>query len=291
MANRKVVKKLAKTKYGTVVLAIALAVSAFLYFYGNKKTEISPTAQAEFHFIDVGQGDASLIVTDEVFVLVDCGPASSGDSLVDYVKKYTDKLDCVVFSHAHEDHMGAAAKLLDSVETDKIIMTQYDSESAFFSRALDVIEKRDIPVTEAIAGQVHTVGDVKLELFAPAKDFEDLNNNSIIMKATVDGASVMYTGDAEIDAEMAVIKDFSRELSANILKVGHHGSSSSTTEEFYRYVNPDIAVISCGKGNSYGHPHRETVELFEKYSEEYYRTDESGTVVIVCREGKLEIKK
>lgn len=288
--EKKAVRKLMKSKYGIVVLVILIAVSAVMYYMSAAKNEIDPAAVAEFHFIDVGQGDASMIITDEAVVLIDCGPVSSADVVVEYVKRYTDKIDCLVISHAHEDHMGAMATVVNEFDIDKIIMTEYDSESAFYGRALDAMEEKEIYPTMAVVGDVHTIGDVKLEIFSPAKDYDDLNSNSIILRAEVDGASAMFTGDAETVAEKDVVNSFGRSLTSNILKVGHHGSSTSTSEDFYTAVDPDIAVISCGKDNSYGHPHRETVEMFEKYSQKYYRTDEIGTVVLVCKDGEIILK-
>ena len=152
------------------------------------------------------------------------------------------------------------------------------------------MEEKEIYPTMAVVGDIHTIGDVKLEIFSPCEDYEDLNNNSIVLRAEIDGASAVFTGDAEIPAEEDIVKNFGRNLTSNILKVGHHGSSTSTGEDFYRAVDPDIAVISCGKENSYGHPHREIVEMFEDNDQEYYRTDELGTVVLVCRDGKIELK-
>lgn len=288
--QKKAAKRLMKSKSGIVILVILIIISAVMYYMSSAKTEIDPDAAAEFHFIDVGQGDATMIITDESVVLIDCGPVASADVLVEYIKGYTDKIDCFVVSHAHEDHMGAMAAVINEFEIGEVIMTEYDSESAFYGRALDAMEDNDVYPTMAVVGDVHTVGDVKLEILSPSKDYDDHNSNSIILRAEVDGASAMFTGDAETVAEKDVVKNFGRKLTSNILKVGHHGSSTSTSEDFYRAVDPDIAVISCGKDNSYGHPHRETVEMFKEYSQEYYRTDELGTVVLVCKDGKIELK-
>lgn len=288
--EKRAVKRIFQTKRGVLMLVIFLAVSVVLYHMGNAKRTIDPDANAEFHFIDVGQGDAAMILTDEVTVLVDCGTGEYSDTLAEYIRQYTDQIDLFVFSHAHDDHMGGAAEIINSFEVSEVLMTEYTSESSFYGRALDAIESRGVTVTEAIAGNTYTSGDVTIEVFSPITDYNDLNNNSIIMRVEADGASALFTGDAEHTAETDVVAKYGYKLSSNILKVGHHGSSTSTSEAFLSAVSPDYAVISCGKNNSYGHPHREIVSLFEKSNFETYRTDTDGTVVFVCRDGGIEVK-
>lgn len=288
--QRKAAKKLMKSKYGVVLLVLLVIAAAFTYFTENEKSTISPDASAEFHFIDVGQGDATLVLSDEVAVLVDCGTAGEADTVIDYVSQYTDKIDLFVFSHAHDDHMGGAAEVINSVEVSEVLMTEYASDSAFFSRALDAIEENSVTVTEAVAGKTYTVGDVTIDVFSPITDYNDANNNSIVMRLEVDGASVMFTGDAESRAEADVIAKYGYKLDSDILKSGHHGSSTSNSEAFLSAVSPEYAVISCGEGNSYGHPHRETLELFSEENIVYYRTDKDGDIVLVCRDGEIVAK-
>ncbi len=289
MAKRKRYRKSKKqpTVLEIVSAVVVLIAALIFYLYGGGRELISPDADAEVHFIDVGQGDGTMILSDEVCVVVDCGTYGSADDFTEYIKSYTDKIDCLVLSHAHEDHMGGAAELIREVEVREVVMTSYASDAAFFSYALDAIEDTGAVVTEAVAGESHTVGDVTLEYLSPSRDYGDFNNNSIVMRLTVDGSSVLFTGDAEDEAESDILKRYGGSLSSHILKVGHHGSSSSTTEKFFLAVNPDYAVISCGKDNSYGHPHRETVALLEKYGTPTYRTDEAGDLVFTVKNGKI----
>lgn len=256
----------------------------------EKQTELPKDVNAQFHFIDVGQGDAALIITDEVHVLVDCGTYEQSGTVIEYVKQYTDKIDLFVFSHAHDDHMGGAASVIRAFDVAEVMMTEYDSDSAFYGRALDAIDECDVDVNIVTAGDTYKVGDVKIDVFSPSKDYNDQNNNSIVMKLEADGASVMFTGDAEGTAERDVLESYAGKLKCDILKAGHHGSSSSTTEEFLAAVDPDFAVVSCGKDNSYGHPHWEIREMFDDADFEWYRTDEDGTVVLVFEDGKIKKK-
>jgi len=288
--QKRIAKQLAKSRWGMVILVLLVISSIIFMYFESRKEPIDPSADAEFHFIDVGQGDAAMIMTDEVHILVDCGTGEYADTVIEYVKKYTDTVDLFVFSHPHDDHMGGAADVMSALEVKEVLMADGGSDSKFFERALDVIEEKDITVTEAIAGKKYTCGDVNIDVFSPAKDYEDHNNNSIVMKATVDGASVMFTGDAETPVESDVLKSYAGKLSSNVLKVGHHGSTTSSSRAFVEAVDPDIAVISCGEGNSYGHPHREIVALYSELEIPTYRTDKEGDIVLICRDGKIEKK-
>ena len=290
--TRKLVSRMMETKYGPIILVVLILLSAALgYFYYNGYFGgISADAEVEYHFIDVGQGDASLILTDEAAVLVDCGTLEQSYIVLDYVKEYTDKIDLFVFSHAHDDHMGGAANIINSITVDEVLMTSYASDAVFFEKALDAIEENDVTVTEALPGATYTEGDVEIKVFAPVMDYEDHNSNSIIMRVEVDGSSVMYTGDAEHRTEADALDEYPYGMKSDILKVGHHGSSTSTSEAFYDAVSPKYGVISCGEGNSYGHPHREIKELFSERGLEYYRTDLAGDVVFVVENGEMTVR-
>lgn len=293
-AVKKGVSRLMSHKFGPLVLVLLLVIGGALYYYMNMKTPIAADADAEFHFIDVGQGDAAMVITSEAVVVIDCGPVSSSDVLTEYIKRYTDKIDCLVISHPHEDHMGGAAALINEFEIGEIIMEGFDEfdddAPAFYERAYDAMVEHELYPIIATAGESHTYGDITMKILSPEKDYNDKNSNSIVLRLEADGASAIFTGDAETPAEKVILDGFYRDLDADVLKVGHHGSSTSTSEKFYLAVSPDIAVISCEKDNEYGHPHRETKALFEKHSQEYYRTDEVGSVVLVCKDGEV-VKK
>ena len=177
-----------------VIQASAILLAALIFAVGSRlyKEQLRKNADVSIHFIDVGQGDASLILTDEAAVVIDAGPASGGDRLTSYIKKYTDKVDCLVISHAHEDHMGGAADLISSLDVSEVIMTSYSTEAAFFSRALDAMIDRDVKATESKVGETYSFGDIKLTALSPDKDYGDKNNDSIVMRADVDGVSILF---------------------------------------------------------------------------------------------------
>ncbi len=283
--QRKAARNLARSRFGIVVLLILVIVALVLMKNG-------PNAEAEFHFIDVGQGDAAMIITDEVNILVDCGTGEYADTVIEYVKKYTDTVDLFVLSHPHDDHMGGAAKVMSALDVKEVMMADSDIEvdTKFYTAAIDTIEELDISVTEAIAGESYEFGDVTIDVFSPAHGYGDHNNNSIVMKATVDDVSVMFTGDAETPAESDVVEAYSGKLGANILKVGHHGSTTSSSKKFLKAVDPDIAVISVGEGNTYGHPKEAILQRLDDMGILTYRTDKEGNIVLVCRDGKIEKK-
>ena len=297
MAKRKMTKgqkaaakRLARSRFGILIIVLLLIVSVYVMYCESKKEVLDPNANAEFHFIDVGQGDAAMIVTDEVHILVDCGTEEFSDTVIEYVKNYTNTIDLFVLSHPHDDHMGGAAEIISSIKVEEVLMVYSDTDKMFFTKAIDAIEEREIPVTEAVAGESYTCGDVTLDVFSPAKDYEDANNNSIVMKATVDGASVMFTGDAETPVESDVLEAYGDKLSANVLKVGHHGSTTSSSKKFLEAVDPEIAVISVGEGNSYGHPKEVILNRLDEYGIPFYRTDKESHIVLVCKDGKI-VKK
>ena len=280
--TKKLVRGLMGTKYGPIILVLLIIMSAAIgyYYYINGGSSISADAYAEYHFIDVGQGDASLILTDEAAVLVDCGTLDQSDIVIDYVSRYTDRIDLFVFSHAHDDHMGGAANVIRSIPVDEVLMTSYASDAVFFEKALDAIEEYDVQVTEALPGGTYTEGDVNIKVFAPVTDYEDHNSNSIIMRVEVDGSSVMYTGDAEHRTEKDALDEYPYGMKSDILKVGHHGSDTSTSVDFLNAVSPEYAVIEVGEDNSYGHPDEKILKRLKNVK--VYRTDIHGDITFEC---------
>lgn len=237
--------------------------------------------KAYFHFLDVGQGDASLLVSDGKGVVIDTGSASMADSVSQYINEYVPEVEYMILTHPHEDHMGSAAEVLRQVTVKNIILPDASSDAKFFSRFLDVAEEKHINVVEAVPGDTFTVGEMMLTILAPlADDYDSLNNYSVVTRVDVGETTVLFTGDAEREVEEALLDTYAAsELDCDLFQAGHHGSSTSNTRDFISVLSPLAAVISCGKDNSYGHPHRETISTFEELGVEVFRTDEAGTVV------------
>ena len=280
MKSKRIIPSGRRAVISSLVAAAVVILLSVVGYFELRGSRISDEAAAEFHFIDVGQGDAAMILTHTACVVIDCGPTSASEAVTDYIGRYTDRIDCLVFSHPHEDHMGASSAVLKRFPTERIIMTEYASDASFFSRTLDVIEENDIAVTEAAVGETYIVGDIALRVLSPSDDFGDMNNNSIVMRVDAGGTSALFTGDAETEAEEVMLSRQAAWLPCDILKVGHHGSSTSSSDSFISAVSPQLAVISCGSGNSYGHPHLEVLRRLEQHGAEYHRTDIDGSIVI-----------
>lgn len=237
--------------------------------------------KAYFHFLDVGQGDSSLITSGGGAVVIDTGSANQGEKVVDYINRYTEAVDYLILTHPHEDHMGSAAEVLANVEVKNVILPDAASEYAFYTRFLDEAERQDVNVIPAEPGDVYTVGEMVLTVLAPLDVYEDLNNCSIVVRVDVGETAALFTGDAEREVEEALLAQYTAELDCDLFQAGHHGSSTSNSVEFMKAVSPSAAIISCGKDNSYGHPHRETLETFEKFSVDVFRTDDLGDIIFV----------
>ena len=238
--------------------------------------------QLSVWFFDVGQGDSILIGCENEYMLVDAGTNESGKTVVDFLKTQGVKsLKYAVGTHPHADHIGGLDDVLDSVKTSNLIMPDVTADTAVFSDVLDSVERQNLSVTVPGQGDKFSVGDAEITLLSDTdKNYGDeLNNYSLVLKLVYRGFSLVLTGDAETEAEEDILES-GQDISADVLKLGHHGSRTSTSNRFLNAVSPRSAVISCGKDNDYGHPHFETLEKLEKSQIEVYRTDLSGTLLL-----------
>lgn len=242
----------------------------------------TPSGQLKAHFIDVGQGDSILVQTPEKNILIDGGTKAAGSSVVNYIKKQgIDKLDMVISTHPHEDHIGGLISVLQAFPVAEIIDPAVAHTTKTFEEYLTLIDQKDIKFTEGRAGMSRDLGgDAKMELLHPSSpSSSDLNNASIVARVTFGQVSFLFSGDAESKAESQIL-DRGYTLASTILKVGHHGSRTSTSQTYLNTVKPKAAVIMCGKDNTYGHPHEETLQKLAAAEVDIYRTDLHGTVVI-----------
>lgn len=237
------------------------------------------------HYIDVGQGDSIFIQSGEDTMLIDCGEIGKDDE----VKAYLDKLgitqiDYLIGTHPHSDHMGCMDKIVEAYDIGEIILPHLDDSDVpttkYFQRFLTAVENKGMTITEAEADRVIKINTAECKIIAPCSDdYSNANNYSVGIIMTYGENSFIFTGDAEKLAEKEMI-DSGKLQDIDVYKVGHHGSDTSSSEEFLEVIKPDIAVISCGEGNSYGHPCDITLEKLSKYTDKVYRTDISGSVVI-----------
>ncbi len=252
---------------------------------GPSQPELADGETAEIHFIDVGQGDSILIRSGGSNILIDAGENDQGTVVNAYLDKLgIEKLDLVIGTHPHSDHIGGLDVVLDAHPVERIILPVIPDDLVPTTRTyedlLTSIQTQGLKITPAKPGETYTFGDGVLEILGPVTDeYDDLNDFSVVSRFCFGEWAVLLTGDMESDAE-ADLLEAGTDVSANVLKLGHHGSSTSTSQEFLNAVDPEICVIEVGEGNSYNHPHRETIERIETNGCTVYRTDLNGTIVL-----------
>lgn len=233
----------------------------------------------EVHFIDVGQADSALLQFDGYNILIDAGDWNRNE-VVPYLKsKGVDKIDVMIGSHPHADHIGQMDKVLENFKVDEVWMSGGSNSSAVFKRVLDVIENNGSNYDEPRAGDVYEVGNAKIDIISPSSLTGNLNDDSIVMKVTYGDVSFLFTGDAELSAENKMVNS-EKDLSADILKVGHHGSDTSTSDSFLNKVNPDVAIISVAEKSKYNHPNKSVVDRLNSKVNQLYTTKSHGNIII-----------
>ncbi|MBZ9689189.1 MBL fold metallo-hydrolase [Clostridium estertheticum] len=244
------------------------------------KTNLAVNGNLKVHFINVGQADSILIEQGSKFMLIDAGNNGDGKLVKNYLLQQGVKsLDYVIGTHPHEDHIGGLDYIINDFEIDKIYLPKATSTTKAFGDVVTAIKNKGMKVTVPKPGETFNLGSAKCTILAPNNSkYKDLNNYSIVVKLEFGSNSFLLTGDAEDVSEREILaKGFN--VKADLLKVGHHGSRSSTTDEYLAKVNPKYAVISSETGNDYGHPHKETMDKLKKKNILVYRTDELGTIV------------
>ncbi len=262
------------------LLCVALIFSLFACTEEQKTNTPIKDASLVVHYIDVGQGDSILLESNNEFVLIDAGEREYSPTVCSYLKDNdVDRLNYVIATHPHSDHCGGLADVLNTFECDNFITVETDQNTKTWIDVLLAVEDNGINYIDAKTGNAYAFGEASFEIMGPRNNnYEDYNNFSVVIKATCGDTSFLFTGDAEKLSEKEMINS-GTDLSADVLKVGHHGSSTSSCEEFIDAVDPAYAVITCGKGNDYGHPHKEVLNTLNSHAVTIYRTDISGTVI------------
>ena len=240
-------------------------------------------SSVKVHFIDVGQADCAVICTDNGNIIIDAGMNASEDEM----KAYIDKLGIksfryAIFTHPHEDHIGGAEVIMKNYRVENVIIPDLEATTKVYEAMLDSIEESGASVKVIEAGDTFdfSVGSLKAKILGPVEIDDEPNDASIITKITYGKTDLLFMGDAETHSEEILLRKYIMgELRADIIKLGHHGSNTSSSPEFLRAVSPDVAIISCGLDNKYGHPHSETLDTLEDQKIQYYRTDMQGSVI------------
>ena len=237
------------------------------------------------HFIDVGQGDSILIeAPNGDTMLIDAGERGNEKTVTEYIKQYgDDTLEYVVATHPHSDHIGSMDDVINSFTVRNVLMPRLSKANtpthSFYKSFLTAVRKSGAATIAAKPGYTFSLGKGTCTVLSPARQSDDLNNMSVVLRLDWGNTSFLFTGDAESAVEKELLNgDYAQYLDASVLKLGHHGSNTSSTMSFLNAVSPAYSVISCGAGNDYGHPHRETMEKLSKLDTTVLRTDTMGSI-------------
>lgn len=240
-----------------------------------------PEGTLEVHYIDVGQGDATLIKCGSHAMLIDGGNNNKGTTVQLYLKKQgVESLDYVIGTHPDADHIGGLDVIVYKYNCEKVIMPDYEKDTRTYQELVDVIHDKNMKITYPVVGEQYALGEAKFTIIAPNSNSYGGNANdySVAILLEYGKNRFLFTGDAEEASETEMLSN-GIELSADVYKVAHHGSRSASTQEFLNAVRPKYAVISCGEGNSYGHPHAEVLNRLRSMGVEVFRTDEQGSII------------
>ena len=277
-----------------IVTIVYLLTQCHSKYENNAQTQTQiADGECEITMIDVGQGDSFLVTTPEGNLLFDAGPNKSENTLKSFLdEKGITSFEYLILSHPDEDHIGGGDMIMKNFDVKNVLMPDVQNNSQTFENVLNAILNSDADFETVKAGYKFSVGKFSCEVLSPMEDYySDTNRYSIVVKATYDGFSILFTGDADTSIEKDLISKYGSKLSCDVLKCGHHGSKTATSEEFLKLTDPTIALISVGAGNSYGHPSDETLELLEKYNILTERTDTMGSVTIATDGQTYWLKK
>ena len=283
-----------KAQLLTIILFGAIA--AFSLYFGKDitKTNIGiPSGTLEISYLDVGQGDSAYIKVNDFDILIDAGPRSDSDKLIKQLEdKNIDDFEIVIATHPHEDHIGGMTKVFDRYNVENFYMPKTTNTTKTFENMMKAVSNEGLKAKVIKEGTSFELGEgARIEVYSPIdENYDDFNNYSPIMKLTYGNNTFIFTGDAEKEVEREVLDKYSNDLKSDVIKFGHHGSSTSSTKEFMEAVSPKYGIISCGLDNTYGHPHRETLDLINKMNIKAYRTDKQGQITIISDGNNIEIK-
>lgn len=279
-----------------IVISIVLCLVLVLTFVIGKNTKNTPDEGVlEVHFVDVGQGDGIVIRTADTVVVIDAGPQSDEFGFSAYLKRNgIEKIDLFVITHPHSDHTGGAVRILSSFEVGTVLFPKCDGEGTAYLRISELAQEKGIPAEQFDIAEKYLFGDLSMTPLAPLGDgYDGYNDYSTVIRLDFKSLSFMLSGDAEKTSEDEMLKSTPAELlDCDVLKVGHHGSDTSSSNEFLSAVTPEYAVISCGSGNEFGHPKKDILSRLYSFctAENVYRTDLCGSVVFIYDGEELNIR-
>lgn len=242
--------------------------------------------EVKIEVLDIGQGDASLIYTKDEVIMIDTGDVDERDRLEKLLKERNiSTIDKLIITHPHADHIGGAYIVFKNVNVKEVYDNGDATTSKTYQTYLKNIKQKNIAYHQLKAGDTVDFGDgVSFKVFSPTekmiKNDDDLNNNSIVGQLRYKDFTMLFTGDSERDAEQNMVKSYGNELQSDVLKSPHHGSRTSSSDDYLKTVKAKDVIISLAADNEYGHPHKQTLDRYKKYNMNVYRTDQDGTITI-----------
>jgi competence protein ComEC len=238
-----------------------------------------PNGELIVHYIDVGQGDATLLQGPDFTILIDAGKHNRND-VVSYLRDQgIQTLDLAIGTHPHADHIGQMDKVIENFEVKEVWMSGDEHTSQTFERVIDTILASNADYHEPRAGEVYTFGSAVLEVVNPDRLTGNFHEGSVSVRVVYGDIKFLFTGDAEHHTEQAILNR-GHNVKAHIFQLGHHGSSTSNTQSFLEAILPEVTIYSAGEGNSYGHPHDEVINRIQEMGITIYGTDVHGTIMI-----------
>ncbi|GAA0094702.1 ComEC/Rec2 family competence protein [Clostridium perfringens] len=272
-------KKIISSIIGIIVVLLA----GYFGIDLTQDSKVPKDSKLMISYMDVGQGDAAYIKVNGNDVLIDAGPRSNSKELLEQLKaKNIDDFELVIATHPHEDHIGGMVDVFKEYEVKAFYSPKITHTTKTYENLVKAVKDEGLKTKELKGGMVIDLGEgAKFEVFTPQKsEYEELNDYSPIMKLSFGDTSYLFTGDAEKLAEEEALAKYKTSLDSDVIKFGHHGSSSSSSNAFIEAVSPKYGIISCAKDNKYGHPHRETLDIIKKYNIKTFRTDTDGEIIL-----------
>ncbi|MCR4944335.1 MAG: MBL fold metallo-hydrolase [Clostridium sp.] len=265
-----------------ITAILTLCFSLIFSLYGCENSSSDFKEELKVHFIDVGQGDCILLQQGEFNMLIDGGDNKSEELIKNYLEKQKiKKLDYVVVTHVHEDHIGSLDYVINYFNIGKVYFPRQTTINKDFQKVLDACSDKNLYINSPKVGEEFKFGKASCTILSPSKEnYEDINDSSIVIKVVLGHTSFLLTGDAGKEAEEEMVSN-NLDLKADVLKIGHHGSKSGTTDKFLEKVNPKYAVISVEKNDDYSLPSESVMKRLKENDIAVYRTDESGSIVAV----------
>lgn len=272
-------KKIISSIIGIIVVLLA----GYFGIDLTQDSKVPKDSELMISYMDVGQGDAAYIKVNGNDILIDAGPRSNSKELLEQLKaKNIDDFELVIATHPHEDHIGGMVDVFKEYEVKAFYSPKITHTTKTYENLVKAVKDEGLKTKELKGGMVIDLGEgAKFEVFTPQKsEYEELNDYSPIMKLSFGDTSYLFTGDAEKLAEEEALAKYKTSLDSDVIKFGHHGSCSSSSNAFIEAVSPKYGIISCAKDNKYGHPHRETLDIIKKYNIKTFRTDTDGEIIL-----------